>query len=101
MRTRSKISMRIGNAFHRPKIGQMHQDAFAVGSIFQPPLRLPGIANIDIAIHEVVDHLDVVLDVELPQRALAQILRDGSYAVALLDRETSNREDRSGRVPPA
>jgi len=54
----------IQNAFHRPEVGKMHQQALVVGDIlaaFFQPLRL---AQVFVAVHEVRDDLDVFLDVE-------------------------------------
>src|SRR5580692_10046308 len=73
----------------------MYHEAFTVRGILEPALRSLGITNVDVAIHEVVDDFNMVLDVEFPQRTLAQILRDGSYAIALFDRETRDRQVRA------
>src|SRR3989442_14054862 len=82
----------VGHALHWPKIRHMHQDALSIRSILGAPVLqfLAFFPAVDIAIYEVVDHLDMVLDFELPQRALAQILGDCRNPVTLLDRETGD-----------
>ncbi len=77
----------VGHALHWPEIRHMHQDALAIRSIFGALVLqlLAFFSAVDIAIHEVVDHLDMVLDLEFPHCALAQILGDGRNPVTLLD----------------
>jgi len=56
----------IEDALHRAEVGKVHQQALVVGYVlaaFLQPLRL---AQILVAVHEVGDHFDVILDVENP-----------------------------------
>ena len=66
------------------EIRQVHQDRFAprgpLGA--QAGIVLP---QIEIAIHEIGDHFDRVLDVEIFERALFQIMGNRRHAVGLLD----------------
>jgi len=88
----------IEDALHRTEVGKVHEQPLLVGDIlaalFQP-LRFP---HVVIAVDEVGDDFDVVLDVEDVKRAVAQILRNRGYAVALLDGEARNRK--VGAVEP-
>src|ERR1700722_2316234 len=68
----------------------MHQDAFSLWGIFQATLGGSRVATVKVAIHEVIDHFDVILYVKLAQSALSKIVRDCSYSVALLDGETGD-----------
>src|SRR6185369_17913070 len=45
---------------------------------------------VHVAVDEVVDHLNVIANIELAQGALPQVLRDGGDSIALLDGETGN-----------
>jgi len=86
----------IENAFYRTKIGKVDQQAFFVGNVldaFFEPFRL---AHILVAVHEVGNDLDVVLDVENLEGAIAQILRDRRDSVALLDGKT--RDGKIGAI---
>ena len=85
----------VGHALHRTEIRKMHQQALAVGRVLLRELRRIFASAIHVAIHEVVNDLDVILDVELAQRALPQVLRDGGDAVALLDGEARDRQIRA------
>src|SRR5262245_30145646 len=70
----------------------MNQKALAFRSVFRA-LRLQVLAPaIDITVDEVVDHFNVVLDVEFPHGSLAQVIRYCSNTVALLDGETRDRQ---------
>ena len=82
----------IENAFDRPEVGKVHQQAFVVRNIFDSVCQPFRFAHVFVAVHEVRDDFDVVLDVENIQRAVAQVLRDRRNAIALLDRKTRNRQ---------
>ena len=73
----------------------MNQDALAGRGILQARLRGLGVAQIHIAVDEVVDHLDVILDVEFLQRLLAQIFGDGRYPVTFFNGIARDREIRA------
>ena len=49
----------------------MDKQALAVWGVLQPALRRFGIAHVDVTIHEVVNDMNVVLDVELPHSAFS------------------------------
>ena len=63
----------------------MHQDFFIVARELRAMLGSVRITLVHVTVDEVVDHLNVVLNVEFPHGALAKILRDGRNTVALLD----------------
>src|SRR5437867_2104509 len=73
----------------------MHKQTLAPGGVLLPELDGVFASRIHIAIHEVVNHFDLVANVEFAQRAFLQILRDRSHAIALLDREARNRKIRT------
>ena len=50
---------------------------------------------IDVAIHKVINHLDIVSDVQLAQGTFLQILRYRSYSIALLDGKARDRKIRT------
>ena len=75
----------IGQALYRTKVRQVNQDALVSRGILQAPLRGLCVAQIHIAVDEVVDHLNMILDVEFLQRLLAQIFGDGRHSVAFLN----------------
>jgi len=85
----------IQHTFHRPEIGKVHQQPLVVPDILAALFQPFRFAQILVAVHKVRNDFDVVLDVENPQRARAQILRDGRHAVALLDGKTRNRKIRA------
>src|SRR5581483_8179376 len=80
LRTRSKISITsvrrlTGRKFDKcTRIFSFSLANSALGRIL--------VATVNVAVHEVIDHFDVVADVELAQGAVAQIIRDGGDAVA-------------------
>ena len=47
---------------------------------------------LDVTIHEVINDLNMVMNIEFLQRALFQVLRDGGHAVTLLDGITGHRQ---------
>ena len=53
------------------------------------------ISAVYITIHRVIDHLDGVLYVEDPHRAIAQVIGNGSDAVALINRISGDRQVRA------
>ncbi len=77
---------RVEHAFNRAEIREVHQDGLAIGRPFFGE-ALIGCAGVQIAVHEVGDHLDGALDVEIFEGLVQQILRNGGDAVALLDGE--------------
>jgi len=85
----------IEDAFHGPEVGKVHQQALVVGYILAALFQPFRFAQILVAVHEVRDDFDMVLDIENIERAVAQILRDGGHAVALLDGKTRNRKIRA------
>src|SRR5579862_9337815 len=72
----------------------MNENAFVVAGVFLALLMSSTTAAVAVAIHEVVNHFNVVLYIELAQSSFAQIFRDCGHAVALLYRETSDRQIR-------
>ena len=68
----------------------MNQNAFAARGILAAPFGCLRIANIYVAVYEVVNHLNVVLDFEFAHGGFAQIFRDSGNAVALLNGITGN-----------
>ena len=52
----------------------MHQSPLIGLGEFRPALRGVGVTHIKIAIHEVVNHFDRVLNFELPHRPFPEIL---------------------------
>jgi len=85
----------VQDTFHGAEVGKVHQQPFVIGDILNPFLHPLRFAQVVVAVHEIRDHFDVVLDVENIQSAVAQILRDGGDAVALLDGKTRNRKIRA------
>src|SRR6266536_3589274 len=75
----------VEHAFHGPEVGQMNQDALVIRGVLAALSLETGLAHVLIAIYEVGNDLDVVLDVEDLDGAVAQIVRDGGDPVALLD----------------
>jgi len=73
----------------------VHQQALVVPDILAALFQPFRFAQVVVAVDEVRDNFDVVLDVENPQGAGPQILRNGRHAVALLDGKTGNREIRT------
>ena len=69
----------------------MYQQALPVRGVLLLEFRNLFAPAIHIAIDEVVNHLDLVPDIELAQGALSQILRNGGYSVALLNGEAGDR----------
>jgi len=64
----------IQDAFHRPEVGKVHQQPLVVGNIlaaFFHPFRF---TQILVAVHEVRNDFDVVLDVKNLKSAGTQIL---------------------------
>src|SRR4029077_18013443 len=53
------------------------------------------ISTVDITIYRVIDPRDGVLDVEDPHRAIAQVIGNGSDAVALINRISRDRQVRA------
>jgi len=88
----------IEDAFHRPEVGKVHQQPLVVPDILAALFQPFRLAQILVAVDEVRDDFDVVLDVKNLKRAIAQILRDGRHPVALLDGKTRNRK--IGAVEP-
>ena len=70
----------------------MSEQLLAVGGILQALLFGIGATAVDIAIHEVVDDFNVIANVELAHGAVAQVVRNCRYAVALLDGEAGDRQ---------
>jgi len=85
----------VEHALHRPEVGKVHQQPLVVPDILDALFHPFRFAQILVAVDEVRDDLDVVLDVENVQRAVAQILRNGRHAVALLDGKARNRKIRA------
>jgi len=85
----------IQDAFHWPEVGKVHQQPLVVGDILATLFQPFRFAQILVAVHEVRDDFDMVLDVENFKGAGAQILRDCRHAVALLDGKTRNRKIRT------
>ena len=73
----------------------MHQDALAGVGILQAMLLRLRIAPVLVAIHEVVDHFDRVMDFEFADSAVTQVVRNGGDTVAMLDREPRDRQIRA------
>ena len=74
----------VGDAFYRPEIRKVHQDGLIVlGPLFAR--RLVRAAHVLIAIHEIRNHFDRTLDLEFANGVLAQVVRNGGDAIALLD----------------
>src|SRR5205085_4732452 len=73
------------------EIGKMHQQTLMLAGKLCAPLLGGGVAQVKIAIHEVGNHFDGMAHVKLDHRAVAQVIGDGSYAVALLDAEAGYR----------
>jgi len=85
----------IEDALHRAEVGKMHQQPLVIRDVLATlfhPLRF---AQVVVAVHEVRDDFNVVLDVENIKRAITQILRDRRHAIALLNRKTRNRKIRA------
>src|SRR5713226_2472431 len=81
----------IAEALDGAKIRQVHEDGFTVGR----PLgrkAFVGSAVVEVAVHEVGDHFDGALDIELFDRLIEQIARDSGDAVALLDGKAGDGE---------
>src|SRR6266852_7897819 len=72
----------------------MDQDFFIPGRELLPPGVILGRLK-DVAVYEIGDHFDGALDVELLQRHLSQIFRDGRDSIAFLDRKA-----RDGQIRP-
>jgi hypothetical protein len=70
----------------------MDQQALVLARKLTPAFRRLRIAPVHVAIHEIVNHLDVTAELEFLERTLAQVLRDGGDAVALLDGEARDRK---------
>jgi len=82
----------VENALHRAEVREVYQKPLVVGDVFAALFHPFRLALIVVAVHEVGNDFDVVLDVEDFQRAGAQVLRDGGDAVALLDGKTGDRK---------
>src|SRR5258708_38061258 len=65
----------VGDPLHRAEIGKMNQDALVVRSILTPLFPISRGPNVLIAIDEVRNDLNVILDVENIEGTGAQILR--------------------------
>jgi len=76
----------------------VHQQPLFVGDILNAFLQPFWSALVVVAVHEIGDDFDVILDVEYVECAVAQILRDRGYAVALLNGKARNRK--IGAVEP-
>jgi len=85
----------VQDAFHRAEVGKVHQQPLVIRDILAALFHPFRFAQIVVAVHEIRNDFDVVLDVEYFERAVAQILRDRRYAVALLDGKTRNRKIRA------
>ena len=70
----------------------MHQQTLMLAGKLCAPLLGGGVAQVKIAIHEVGNHFDGMAHVKLDHRAVAQVIGDGSHAVALLDAEAGYRQ---------
>jgi hypothetical protein len=84
----------IENSLHRPEIREVDQNPLVVRSELLAALPGAGIALIEIAIHKIPDHLDGAANVELLQRAFAQIIRNRSHAITFFDGEARDRQIR-------
>ena len=83
----------VGDALDGSEVRKMHQHALVVRRILPP--HLGGnlrIADVDIAIHRVVDHLNWFLYVEHSLGPVAQVIRNRGNPVALFDRIPGNRK---------
>jgi len=85
----------VEHTLHRPEVGKVHQQPLVVADIFTALFHPFRLAQILVAVYEVWDDLDVVLDVKNVKGAVAQILRNCCHAVTLLDGKTRNRKIRS------
>src|SRR4029077_1794688 len=86
------------NALHGTEVGEVHQQGLVVGDVIAALFQSFRFAHVLVAIHEVRNHLDVLLDVENANGTVAQILRDCSHAIALFDGKARNRK--IGAVEP-
>ncbi len=77
---------------HRPEVRQVHQDFFVRLRIVAARLQQFRRAVVDVAVHEVGNHLDRGLHLEDFHRALLQVVGDGSNAVALLNGKARDRK---------
>src|SRR5678815_6190200 len=68
----------------------MQEQALAIRGVFLLKFRSVFASAVHVAVDEVVDHLNVIANIELAQGALLQVLRDGGDSIALLDGETGN-----------
>jgi len=71
----------------------MHQQPLVIGYIFKTLVHPFRFAEILVAVDEVGNDFNVLLDIENIKGAIAQILRDRGHAVALL-----NGKARYGKV---
>src|SRR2546423_7729654 len=77
---------------HRPEIRKMHENSLIVGCVLAAMFLPSRRTNVLVAVDEVGDDFNVILDVKDVDGAGAQVLRDGGDAVALLDGKTRDRE---------
>src|SRR5262249_20037828 len=76
---------------HWTEVGKMYQHPLTVGCILASHLLGDfRIAIVNVAVHRVVDHLDLVLHIEDSLSAFPQIVRNGSHTITLLDRIASD-----------
>ena len=81
----------IGDPLHRAKIGKVHQNRLVILGPFLPRRAILG-AFVQVAVHEIGDHFDVPLDFEFVVSLLAQVFRNRSHPVALLDGKPGDRQ---------
>src|SRR6266850_7261431 len=85
----------VQHTLHRTEIGDVDQQLFAGRSV-SAGARFFRVRSVGVAVHEIVNHANLVAHAELFYRFRAQVFADAGDAVGLLDGELGNRE--IGRV---
>jgi hypothetical protein len=85
----------VKNAFDRPEVGEMDEELFlGTGELRAHGGDQLGIADVDVAVDEVADDLDLAVDGEGLAGAVAEMAGDGGDAVGLGDAEAGDGEIR-------